>query len=83
MNYRVFNLTLDDVHCPVCYNTIKAITCGFTDCKWMYRGFKTGSEVDVTSDWHVAGDDRYEQFREAGKLARRLCDIKCNIMHTA
>ncbi|KAG0558181.1 hypothetical protein KC19_10G010300 [Ceratodon purpureus] len=66
MKYCVFNVTSDDVHCPSCENTIKATTCGFTDCEWMYTGRKKGSDIPISSEWHVAGDDQYERFCEAG-----------------
>lgn len=60
-----FDITTERSTCPLCFCTIQASTCGFTDCKWMYSGRKRGSAVEITSEWQVAGDE-YERFREAG-----------------
>ena len=40
----IFNLTCcHDNHCPVCRKPIKATTCSFSDCVWMYEGRKASN----------------------------------------
>jgi hypothetical protein len=54
LRFTSFNLQEEDVHCPLCKIAIRAITCGFRKCLWMFEGWKTGFDnVDVASEWMV------------------------------
>ena len=64
LQFTAFNLLMDEIHCPLCKETIRAVTCGFRKCLWMFEGRKTGmGSVDVASQWMVAGRN-YERFDE-------------------
>lgn len=38
--FTAFNVAVQPVHCPVCKKQVKAITCSFSDCLWMFEGRK-------------------------------------------
>ena len=68
IGFSIYNVA-QVVHCPACKKQIKAITCGFTACKWMFEGRKLkpdGSSVDIMSSWKETDGDEYQWFDEAG-----------------
>ena len=42
--FTAFNVVVQPVHCPACKKPVKAITCSFSDCLWMFEGRKTDSK---------------------------------------
>ena len=56
--FVVFNLNdTNGNSCPICKNVIKAITCCFSDCLWMFEGQKTLKSrfaPNIVSLWYKA-----------------------------
>jgi hypothetical protein len=52
--FTAFNVAVQPVHCPLCRTPVKAITCSFSDCVWMFEGRK----ADPKSKKQISGGRR-------------------------
>ena len=69
VGFTIYNVAQAVHDCPACKGRIKATTCGFSGCQWMFEGRKVmpdGSSVDIVSSWRVTNGDDFQWFDEAG-----------------
>ena len=52
--FTAFNVVVQPVHCPACKKQVKATTCSFSDCLWMFEGRK----ADPKSRKQISGGRR-------------------------
>ncbi|RUS24196.1 hypothetical protein BC938DRAFT_473962 [Jimgerdemannia flammicorona] len=86
---RNFDFQYDSVkcRCPICFESVMPITCGFSNTWWSFRGIKSGTDTSgagerVSCDWRRAGD-AYHVFDEGKggvaswsrlKILTRFCE---------
>ncbi|RLN88355.1 hypothetical protein BBJ28_00000661 [Nothophytophthora sp. Chile5] len=58
-----FNFQEDGtVSCPICYEAVTPITCGFYDCEWKFEGVRASDRCLISSPWKAARGQRYHRF---------------------
>ncbi len=64
-----FDIILDShlINCPLCKKSIDAITCGFVECSYAFKGIKVvdGDRIPVSSNGYTYVGNVYRQFSPA------------------
>ena len=79
----IFRLGLDKTrqrtNCPICYEHVKPVTCGFNNCEYRYISIKETNEATVNekSNWKRIGDNYYRfEENQSANYIKLLIEVR-------